>query len=134
MPAAKAHPPPVSLSLDSQAPPFQKAREPLPARRDGVQALLLVRHPVVPKLALQPLRRARLDPVAIDQSRVVVRAQEEYRRVARGRGRIGGTTMMMMPGDDAVEARGQAEAGEESERVADVDYGAVGARRDGLPC
>lgn len=42
--------------------------------------------------------------------------------------------MMTMPGDDAVEARGQTVAGEESERVADVDDGAVGARRDGLPC
>ena len=120
--------------LGSSSLTFQQAREPFPARRDGVQPLLLVRHPVVPKLALQPLRRARLDPVAVDQPRVVVRTQEEYRRVPRRRGRIGGTTMMMMPGDDAVEARGQAEAGEESERVADVDYGAVWARRDGLPC
>ena len=39
----------------------------------------------------------------------------------------------MAPGDDAVEARGQSEAGEEFERVTDVDDGAVGAGRDRLP-
>ena len=116
---------PRSIFLKFSCLASQKARKPFPARRDGVQSLLLVRHPVVPEFTLQPLPRARLDPVAIDQSRVIVRAQEEYRGVSRGRGRTG-----TVPGDDAVETRGQSEAGEEFERVADVDDGAVGAGRD----
>lgn len=103
----------------------QKARKSLPARRDGVQSLLLVRHPVIPEFTLQPLSRARLEPVAVDQFRVIVRSQEEDRGVSRGRGRT-----RTVPGDDAVETRGQSEAGEEFERVADVDDGAVGAGRD----
>ena len=120
-----------SISPKSSGLASQKARETLPARRNGIQSLLLVRHPVIPELSLQPLPRARLDPIAIDQFRVIVRAQEEYRRVSRGprRRRIG-----TVPGDDAVETRGQSEAGEEFQRVADVDDGAVGAGRDGLPC
>ena len=117
--------------MDFSGVAFQKTRKPLPTRRDGVQPLLLVRHPVVPELALQPLPRARLDPVAIDQFRLIVGAQEEYRRVSRAHRRRVETTM---PGDDAVEARFQPKAGEEFERVADVDNGAVGAGGDVLPC
>ena len=64
--AAKARPSPIHFPfLDSSG----LARKPFPARRDGVQLLLLVRQPVVPELAL----RARLDIVAIDQFRVIVR-------------------------------------------------------------
>lgn len=85
MRAAKAHLPPVHFFLDFSGVAFRKTRKRLSTRRDGVQSLLLVQHPVVLKLALQPLPRTRLDTVTIDQFRLIVRAQEEYRRAHRRR-------------------------------------------------
>lgn len=131
MPAAKAHLPPVHFSWISQASPSKRPVNPFLPVEMAFNPCSLVRHPVVPELALQPLPRARLDPIAIDQFRLIVRAQEEYRRVSRAHRRRIETTM---PGDGAVEARFQLKAGEEFERVADVDDGAVGTRGDVLPC
>ena len=100
MRAAKAHLRPIHFSSDFSVVAFQKARKPLPARRNGIQPLLLMRHPIIPKLALQPLPRAPLNSVPINQSRLIVRPQEKNRRVSRAcRHRVVST----LPGDDAVQ-------------------------------